>query len=78
MSINDVEDVIEADLPVDEYDTLSGFMLGQLGRFPEEHEEIVITYNGFIFEILKTEDKIISKVKVTKPSPEDLDEIEAS
>jgi len=67
ISINDVEDVIEADLPVDDYDTLSGFILGQLGRFPDENEEVVIQYNGFKFEVLKTEDKIISKVKVTKP-----------
>lgn len=67
ISINDVEDVIEADLPVDDYDTLSGFILGQLGRFPMEGEEIVIQYNGFKFEVLRTEDKKISKVKVTKP-----------
>lgn len=67
ISINDVEDVIEADLPVDDYDTLSGFILGQLGRFPTESEEIIIQYNGFKFEVLKTQDKIISKVKVTKP-----------
>ncbi|MDO9629251.1 MAG: hemolysin family protein [Acholeplasmataceae bacterium] len=67
ISINDVEDIIEAGLPVDDYDTLSGFILGQLGRFPMENEEIVIQYNGFKFEVLRTEDKKISKVKVTKP-----------
>ena len=26
-------------LPVEDYDTLSGFILGQLGRFPEENEK---------------------------------------
>ena len=30
ISIGDVEDAIEADLPVEDYDTISGFILGQL------------------------------------------------
>jgi len=66
-NINDVEDTIKAGLPVDDYDTLSGFILGQLGRFPNEDESILIEYNSFIYEVLETEDKIISKVRVTKP-----------
>lgn len=69
MSISDVEDVIEADLPVDEYDTLSGFILGQLGRLPEDNEHVIIEYEGFKFEVLATSENIITKVKVTKPEP---------
>jgi len=65
-NINDVEDNIESGLPIEDYDTLSGFILGQLGRFPEENEAIKIDYNGFSYEVLETEDKIISKVRVTK------------
>ncbi len=70
-NIHDIEDVIEAGLPVDDYDTLSGFILGQLGRFPREKEKIEIEFNGFKYVVLETEDKIISKVKVMIP---DLDE----
>ncbi len=70
-SINDIEDIIEAGLPVDDYDTLSGFILGQLGRFPEEKESILIVYNGYSYEVLETEDKIISKVKVCKIETKD-------
>ncbi|PKK93568.1 MAG: hypothetical protein CVV61_03990 [Tenericutes bacterium HGW-Tenericutes-6] len=76
ISINDVEDVIEADLPVEDYDTLSGFILGQLGRFPEEDEHVIVSFHGFTFEVLRTEDKIISKVKVTRPKEENLDSVE--
>jgi putative hemolysin len=71
LSISDVEDVIEANLPVDDYDTLSGFILGQLGRFPEPNEKIVIVYEGFTFEVLGTNDNIITKVKVTKHEKQD-------
>lgn len=76
MNISDVEDVIQANLPIDEYDTLSGFILGQLGRFPEEDEKVVIVYEGFRFEVLGTDNKIITKVKVIKPElqTEDLED----
>lgn len=67
-NISDVEDIIDAGLPVDDYDTISGFILGQLGRFPEENEEVVIVYEGFKFEVLSIEDKVISRVRITKPS----------
>lgn len=76
LNISDVEDVLEANLPVDEYDTLSGFILGQLGRFPEENEKVVIVYEGFTFEVLGTKDNIITKVKVTKPIHDDENEDE--
>lgn len=66
-NISEVEDIIKANLPVEEYDTLSGFILGQLGRFPHDNEEVTIMFNGFKFEILGTDDKIITKVRVTKP-----------
>jgi putative hemolysin len=66
-NISEVEDIIKANLPVEEYDTLSGFILGQLGRFPHDNEEVTILFNGFKFEILGTDDKIITKVRVTKP-----------
>jgi putative hemolysin len=65
-SINDVEDILEANLPVEDYDTLSGFILGQLGRFPDEGEEVSIHHHGFTFEIMAIENKIITKVRVTK------------
>ncbi|MCR3905845.1 MAG: hemolysin family protein [Tenericutes bacterium] len=67
INIHDAEDFLEANLPVDDYDTLGGFMLGQLGRFPEENEHVSIVYNNFTFEVVDTNDKIITKIKVIRP-----------
>ena len=39
-------------LPVDDYDTLSGFMLGQLGRFPEDEETVVVIFSNYRFEVI--------------------------
>lgn len=66
-NIHDVEDAIDCGLPVDDYDTISGFILGQLGRFPEDGEEVVVIYEGCKFEVLKIEDKIIARVRITRP-----------
>ncbi|MCK9236283.1 MAG: hemolysin, partial [Acholeplasmataceae bacterium] len=66
-NIDDVEDLLEAKLPVEDYDTLSGFILGQLGRLPETDEDITITYHDFIFEVIEMNDGIIKKIRVTKP-----------
>ncbi len=65
-NIDDVEDMIEAGLPVEDYDTLSGFILGQLGRIPEADEDIAFEANGYLFEVLQVDEQVITKVRVTR------------
>ena len=67
--IADVEDVLEADLPVDDYDTLSGFMIGLLERLPDDDEKVSIVYHNHKFESLEIHDMVITKVLVTKLDP---------
>lgn len=66
IDLDDVEDLLHANLPIDDYDTLSGFILGQLGRFPDDDESIVVVYDKYRFEVLSYEDKIIERVLVTR------------
>jgi len=66
MNINDVEDIIEANLPTDDYDTLSGFILGQLGRFPHENEETIVYYHRYQFKVISLTQHVINKVKISK------------
>ncbi len=66
-NIDDVEDELEIGLPVEDYDTISGFILGQLGRFPEKDEVVSIEFNQHTFEIIETNENVIAKVRVTKP-----------
>lgn len=70
----DIEDVaksLDIELPVDEYDTLAGFLVARLDRVPEDGErDIVIEYNNCIFRIDKVEDKRIVSVTVTKYEPD--------
>lgn len=73
--IADVEDALDADLPVDDYDTLSGFMIGLLERLPADDEKVSIVYHNYKFESLEIQDMVITKVLVTKLDlPEDEEE----
>lgn len=65
-SIDTVDDIINAKLPVDDYDTLSGFILDQIGRLPEENENIKINFNNFMFEVIKYDENIIESIRATR------------
>ncbi|WP_051217353.1 hemolysin family protein [Paenibacillus assamensis] len=62
--------IIDADFPTDDYDTLSGFVIGQLGRIPEQSEKPIVTFDGFVFEVLEVDEKRIHKLKVLRSTAE--------
>ena len=53
-------------LPVDDYDTVSGFVIGQIGRIPLENEKPEVEFNGLLFKVYYMEEKRISSVIVCK------------
>jgi len=65
-SLDAVMDYLEVELPTDDYDTLSGFLIGQLGRIPDENDKPSIEFNGLVFKVDKVDEKRVAKVKVCK------------
>lgn len=47
----------------DTYDTLNGFLISKLDRIPQENEDSEIEYEGYVFKIMKVENKMIHSVK---------------
>lgn len=45
--LEDVEEELKTDMPVDMYDTFSGFVCGLLGRIPEEGESFVCSWENY-------------------------------
>ncbi|HHU93332.1 MAG TPA: HlyC/CorC family transporter [Halanaerobiaceae bacterium] len=65
-SLDRVTEFLKVDLPIDDYDTLSGFLIGQLGRIPEAGETPVVEYDEIIFKVEEIEEKRIAKVKACR------------
>lgn len=65
-SLEHVSEYLSTNLPVDEYDTIGGFVVGQLGRIPNNDEQPEIEYGGFIFKVKGVCDKRIQKIIVYK------------
>ena len=64
--LDSVSDYLKSELPVDEYETLSGFIIGQLGRIPSQEEKTEIEFNGLVFKVKGVDGKRITKVKVCR------------
>ena len=66
MSISDVEKVLNIDIPDGDYDTISGYLIEELGRIPNEKEKPVIETEKAIYKVEKVEDRRIIKIKACK------------
>ena len=60
--LHDVKDIIGVDLESDEFDSIGGLILGEIGRFPEEKEEV--TYKNIKFIVEQVDKNRIRKVRM--------------
>ncbi len=68
MTVADFNDRMGTELPVEEADTLGGFVFGLLGHQPEESEEV--KWSGFSFRVETTDGRRVQKLRVTRlPEP---------
>lgn len=66
--VSEVNEALELGLPEeDDFETIAGFVLARLGRFPEEGESF--TEDGVEYEIAKATDRRVLWVKVQLASP---------
>ena len=66
IDLDDVEKIIKIKLPTEEYETLSGFLIGQLGKFPVEGEQPVVELDHVVFKVEEVDEKRIARVKACK------------
>ncbi|WP_252861638.1 hemolysin family protein [New Jersey aster yellows phytoplasma] len=65
--LEEVAETIKLEFNTEDYDTLSGFLIGKLGRCPNQNDKNTeIIYKNFKFKILKHNDKVISQIKISK------------
>ncbi len=62
--LDEVDELVGAELPEGDYDTLGGFIISLLGDIPKEGEETGVDYKNLHFTVLNVEDRRIGKVRV--------------
>lgn len=74
-SLEEVAEILDVELPVDDYDTLNGYLISLIDRIPSEEEQIQIVADGYLFEVQSIENKMIQSVHVTKCEEEAEEEL---
>lgn len=76
LSVSEVEKILGIDIPEGDYDTLSGFLIEELGRIPSETEKPEVETEKVTYKIEKIKDMRIIKVKACKNQTVDVEESE--
>ena len=50
----------------DNFDTLNGFLISKLNRIPQEDEEFEMEFEGYRFQVLSVENKMIRTVRAVR------------
>ena len=75
--LEEVEEQLDIEFPEDDYDTLGGFIISELGFLPQDGDMNSVEYKNIRFTVLNVEERRIGKVKVEilppveEPEPEE-------
>ena len=75
MPIDEVNELVEAELPEGDWDTVGGFVYSQLGHVPAEGE--TVTYDGHRLTAEKVQGRRIGRVRIHKLPPDEAGEEQA-
>lgn len=74
VSIHDLRKILNVEIPEGDYDTLSGYLIEELGRIPSEDEKPVIETERVTYKIEEYEDRRIVWVKACRNNIEEQNE----
>ena len=71
VAIDEVNELLDVELPDEEWDTVGGLMLGLLGSIPGEGEEV--GFQNLVFRAEHVQGRRIAKVLITRKEPHEAD-----
>lgn len=69
ISIDELNELIDADLPAEDYDTLGGFVYAELDKIPTVGD--VVTHGDLTITVLASKGRRVTKVKIVRGNLED-------
>jgi putative hemolysin len=74
LSMSEINDIMNLDLPEEEFDTISGMVLSLSGKMPEVGD--AVQFENLDFRIEEVDDKRISKIKIQKVNRQKQEELQ--
>lgn len=72
--IDEVDELVGAEIPQEDYDTLAGFIISRLGYLPKDGDMDTVEFDNLKFTVLSVEDKRIAKVRIDITPRDESDE----
>jgi CBS domain containing-hemolysin-like protein len=69
MGIGEVNEILDVELPDEEWDTVGGLMLGLMGSIPDEGE--TVDFQSLRFTAEKVNGRRIVKIRIERREPQD-------
>lgn len=66
VDLEELEEILPFKFEKEEFETLNGFLIQQLGRIPAEDEQCVVDYEGYRFTVLMVDNNTIQRVRIEK------------
>ncbi len=76
VEIGKIERLFDIELAEDDFTTVAGLVINQLGHLPVPGE--MIDYRGFIFEVIEADERRVSRLKITRTTTADATEAAAA
>lgn len=67
----ELEDIFSVEFPTEEFDTINGFLINEIGYIPSKEDKPVVTYSNLTFNVKEIEDNRIQNVIVTVENKQD-------
>lgn len=74
ISMEELRELLNVELPEGDYDTVAGFLMEQLGRIPDPDEHPQVEFRNVVFTVQKMDDRRIEEVHIeVQPIEDDQD-----
>jgi putative hemolysin len=71
ISVDELNDELDLEIDSENYDTISGFLIDELGFIPAEGDNSKVELDNLVFELVSVKEKRIEKVRLYLPEQEE-------